>query len=358
MVSTIIRTEIDSLETQIAQMQAQIACYRERIVSLGKAESMADSAIAALQTAVAEISILSPEAIAALKAAVLDLFGNNGTPGDGDGDQPIEPTPEPELDGQYSEYDPDKYWRQTEPDGSTWELASPIACLLEDKPVPVSPYKFMQLSNAVAYVRKSTGEIITTYIGFSNKTKAKVWGQYLAAQHRIASGFEVREAKRLTDFKYELKIWGIALDQIQRLAECGLTEIPAKSFVISPKCLPQATSQATQPAQIEDIAVGDIVRSITVRNWEYKVVGITDDNYLDCERLGVTPSLRLTMHPGSVELVTTSAEQSALDSIQPPAPTYKLYARGWKANNDNWQIYQEMKRRQKLVVINATEPDF
>jgi hypothetical protein len=61
-----------NLESQITQLQAQIALHQERIVHLNEVESTDDSALAALQTAVEKISILSPEAIASFKAAVLD----------------------------------------------------------------------------------------------------------------------------------------------------------------------------------------------------------------------------------------------------------------------------------------------
>jgi len=70
------------------------------------------------------------------------------------------------------------------------------------------------------------------------------------------------------------------------------------------------------------------VRSITVKHWEYIVLGIKPDGFLDCERIGATPTIRVALHPGSVELIAKAAsEEVATASIQPPlqpALTYSL----------------------------------
>jgi len=62
------------LESQVAQLQAQIALAKSRIAALGEADIVANGALQALQDAVAKISGLAPSAIATLKAAALNLF--------------------------------------------------------------------------------------------------------------------------------------------------------------------------------------------------------------------------------------------------------------------------------------------
>jgi len=97
MVSAIFQPEINTLQSQVAALQAQLAAAQERISHLNEAEFVAGDAIKALTEAVHKVSALAPDAIANLKIAVLNLF----TGGDdaSDGNQPINPEPEPALPG-------------------------------------------------------------------------------------------------------------------------------------------------------------------------------------------------------------------------------------------------------------------
>jgi hypothetical protein len=235
MLTTIFHPEISDLETQIAQMQAQITLAQQRITSLSEAESMAGGAIQALQSAVAKIGDLAPGAIANLKAAVLNLFQGNDN-------QPPAPTPNAPTSGIEAEQnDGIKIVSVThEPSPERCELASwltcdilsgqkcdlidrwlhellhqkftrcELACALEDAPPEAlkgqayeltcdredKSQRFVDLvnvSDTVAYQRRFDGEIICVYAGFSNKVKARLWGEWLVSKHTIASGFEVRE---------------------------------------------------------------------------------------------------------------------------------------------------------------------
>lgn len=57
----------------------------------------------------------------------------------------------------------------------------------------------------------------------------------------------------------------------------------------------------------------DIVRSITVKNWQWEVLGINEDKYFVCDlaepdicsadRIGANPPIENVLHPGSVKLV-------------------------------------------------------
>jgi len=162
-------------------------------------------------------------------------------------------------------------------------------------------FNLIPVSATVAYMKKIDGEITCVYAGFNNKSKAKQWGEWLAVHHSVASGFEVRESKRLTNYKHEVKLWGMSLKQIERLAGCDLMKSPPSNYGDAPK---RPVERVPSMLEIEGIGVGDTVRSITVKNWQYKVTKIDSDNFLVCDRIGTNPVITQVLHPGSVELVT------------------------------------------------------
>lgn len=311
MLSAVLQPEINTLQSQIVQLQSQIVAAQERITHLNEVESIATGAIQTLQTALLHVSALTPDAIASLKSAVLDLFSSN------DGTQPINPRPQPELNGQYSDF----------------------ASLLSDKPVVDDPFiELVAVSDRVSYQRRHDGEIICTYVGSNNKAKLRLWGEWLAVHRTVASGFEIRESKRLTNFKHELKLWGMSLNQIEQLAECDFTKDPTSQsnpFKDAPKPLLQKVAPVNQPATIEGLSIGDIVASRTVPDWTYRVLEVKADGNLDCEKIGTQPPLLLGLHVKGVTLISKSSpapteaelealEREALASIQPPDDTRDL----------------------------------
>lgn len=88
----------------------------------------------------------------------------------------------------------------------------------------------MPVSSTVSYFKSPAGEIGCVYVGGNNKQKLQGWGQWLAVTHTVGSGFEVRPAKRIADAKYELKVWGMTLKQIEKLAACDTTSYPRSSY--------------------------------------------------------------------------------------------------------------------------------
>ena len=243
---SILQPEITTLESQVAALQAQIAAAQQRISLLNETEAVAGGSLEALKSAIAKVTALAPSAIANLRAAVLNLFGCDNSSDDGEVVVAIAHQPEA-LSGQSSEW------------------ASPLCCHLEDAPqsslqgqavelaqIGFSRHGFKYLDdqsavetstadtigepncfslipvgNSVAYFRNNeTGEIVCCYAGFNNKTKAKQWGEFLAVHHSVAAGFELRQALRLSDFKYEIKLWGLSIGQIQKLAESDLQKSP------------------------------------------------------------------------------------------------------------------------------------
>jgi hypothetical protein len=100
-----------------------------------------------------------------------------------------------------------------------------------------------------------------------------------------------------------------------------------------------------------------VVRSVTVRNWSYTVLGVRDDGFLELERLGVNSQIKSTLSPASVELVRRGSlievpaqdlsgsleqqVQEALHSIQPPFEPKLSYSLIESSNLDQvWGVSQ------------------
>ena len=403
MLSAIFQPETTALESQIAALQAQIAAHTERIALLNDAEFVAGDSLEALKASIQKVSSLAPSAVNNLRAAVLNLFSGNDSTDDGNSNEP-HPAPQPgsndgeeiaveALTGQHTEW--------------ACPLASPLtsafACsILEDAPraalevIPAvaesKPYvELVPVSHSVAYQHRTTSrEIICAYLGGNNKSRLKDWGAWLCSQHTVGTGFEIRAAERLTAFKYEIKIWGMSIEDIQRLAEADTTKSPASNYGNAPKRTLEPVAPAPELLTLNDIGIGDIVRSRTVKHWEYRVLGITEGKFLDVERLNVVPQIRLGGHPEGFELVSKALteEQIAIGnaSIQLPQPavvvesapqrrkpiddlfvTNTAAVTGYSANPigragaaKNWEILQAHKAEQRRIaqtaVLEAPQP--
>ena len=369
MVTAIFQPKIDKLQNQLSVLQAQI----ER---LSLAQVTADEAVRAVRAAVQRIGEADASEVASLKAVVLDLFGNDGNLEDDGGNKPITPSPSPNGNGNDHSHKPEVVLGRDIVELSSKELPAPqpdelelkgqsseLACLFEDcpksslqgqavevscwypgeiKPLelthvgdgyqewsavdapqviaePVaeeSLFKLKTLSANVAYMtRGDDGEITCAYAGFNNKTKAKLWGEWLAVHHSVASGFELRPAKRLTEFKHELKLWSMSFQQIERLAGCDLSKNPPSNYGDAPK---RQVARTPRAIEIDDIKVGDFVRLTTVRDQEYVVRGVNADGFFECDRLNTNPVITQALHPGSVELVTKAsvAQEELSESVE------------------------------------------
>ena len=347
--------ELAYLQTEITTFEAIIIAKRQQIEQFNQAQVVASRALDAVQNALANIEQLAPLALATLKSSVLSLFSDGST--DGNGDFEPEPTPEPQpgLNGESCEINPDVHWAKAQPDGSSWatisrdiadsplqhaflqeptdtlnegcplyprihlgELASPIACRIVDAPtekpsVPsvevISQSEFIELvllNENVAYQRRYDGEIIAVYAGGSNKQKLRDWGDWLTRTNSVTNGYELRQGLRLST-KWELKLTTMTLNQIERLAECDFSLDPRKCYPDAPKRQPE---RVPSMLEIEGIGVGSHVRSVTVKHWEYLVLAVRQDGLLDCERLNVNPSIKVAMHPSSVELIAKTASDA------------------------------------------------
>lgn len=332
MLPAIFHTETTALESQIAALQAQIASHTARIALLNDAEFVAGDSLEALKAAIEKVSSLAPNAVSNLRDAVLNLFTGDSND-DGNGNEP-QPAPQPGSDrGEEVAIAVEMLT------GQSTEWATPFACplssafacsIIEDAPratletMPTvadetRPYiELVPVSHSVAYQRRtSDGEIICAYLGGNNKNRLKSWGEWLCLTHSVGSGFELREAKRLDAFKHEIKIWGMDLQQIQRLAETDTTKSPPSRYHIASKPVAEkllATEVESAPQEIE-----------------------------------------------------ISEEEIAIanESLQPPAPTpatpkYNPYPMGRRGAAANWEAYQahkaEARRTAQTAVMEAPQP--
>jgi len=202
-------------------------------------------------------------------------------------------------------------------------LATPIACTVE---FPQPYAEFIKVSDRVGYIKiNTTGEIIATYAGFNNKSRAKSWANHLET---MTSRIELRAAHRLGDWKHELKISGLSIKQIERLATENLDKMPPnKEPSLPPTYKPQPIPQPVNPDEVEP---GDIVTALLSPSASYKVIQVMPNGILDCENL--TSGDRLGLRPGAVSLVQKAEKlqpevtQQAIDlEPKPDAPT--KYAR-------------------------------
>jgi hypothetical protein len=215
-------------------------------------------------------------------------------------------------------------------------FATPIACTVE---FPQPYAEFIKVSDRVGYIRvNSTGEILSTYAGFNNKARAKSWANYLET---MTSRIELRAAKRLGDWKHELKISGLSLKQIERIAAENLDKMPpAKEPSLPPTYKPQPIPQPVKP---DEVGEGDIVTALLTPSSSYKVIQVMPNGILDCENL--TSGDRLGLRPGAVSLVQRAEklQQQALD-LEPTPDAPKKYARvKLKGDRFHGQVFAVVK---------------
>jgi hypothetical protein len=208
---------------------------------------------------------------------------------------------------------------------------------------PESAYcEFVKVSDRIGYIKiNTTGEIIATYAGFNNKTRAKSWANYLET---MTSRIELRAAKRLGDWKHELKMSGLSIKQIERIATENLDKMPPdKEPSLPPTYKPQLIPQPVNP---DEVGKDDIVTALLTPSASYKIIQVMPNGILDCENL--TTGDRLGLRPGAVSLVQKAEKsqepgQQALDfEPKPNAPT--KYARvKLKGDRFDGQVFAVVK---------------
>jgi hypothetical protein len=215
-------------------------------------------------------------------------------------------------------------------------------CTIPFSSAEVAYTEFVKVGDRIGYIKiNTTGEIIATYAGFNNKTRAKSWANYLET---MTSRIELRAAKRLGDWKHELKMSGLSIKQIERIAAENLDKMPPdKEPSLPPTYKPQPIPQPVNP---DEVGKDDIVTALLTPSASYKIIQVMPNGILDCENL--TSGDRLGLRPGAVSLVQKAEkfEQQTLDpNPKPDAPT--KYARvKLKGDKFDGQLFAVVKRNE------------
>ena len=304
------QTDIEKINAEITQLQELIAAKQQQQSQLLHLQNMADEAVKSVQNVICLLN--SPNALSTLKSALVGLFdGINES-------SSTTPTPSVSI---------------LEPE------VTPAPSCEDSEAKSVAEPELIQVSEQVSYRREADGQIHRTYIGFNNKSKAQSWGEWLTSSTvAIAEEFEVKPST-LLPFKYELHVWGLNLNQINKLAEQDFSKTPKGDLsasgivsktqptpalveeiepgdtvasVLTPTtsnlngrvtgneishASPKTGGSETQPTQttavipakvtpqLEDLEPGDLVGSLLVPGWTYQVLEIRPNGQLNCKRL-------------------------------------------------------------------------
>jgi hypothetical protein len=152
-------------------------------------------------------------------------------------------------------------------------------------------------NGAIAYQCKHDGEIICVYIGFHRKNVAQSWMHFLEA---ITSRVELRQAKRMEGFKWEIKAKGLSMAQINRLATEDLNKSyrPEIGSTKPPSYNPQPKPEPVNPDEVQP---GDIVTPLLTPGDSYEVLQVMPNGILDCKSLRT--GVQMGMRPTAVSLV-------------------------------------------------------
>jgi hypothetical protein len=107
-------------------------------------------------------------------------------------------------------------------------FASPFACPIEPIPQPQkSSTEMIHTSARTGYLKlKESGQILAAYAWFPRKDLAEAWFDWLDG---MSLGLpELRLSQRNSSWKYEIKLTGLSMTQIERLSQEDLSRKPSK----------------------------------------------------------------------------------------------------------------------------------
>jgi hypothetical protein len=161
--------EINALKAEINALKAEVEIYEQ-------AQTLINGALTDLQNSIGQIKAFAPTTLGKFQESATALF---------------EPDTNKTSNNDNCNDEKDRGWQD-----------------IKTKPY-VSPKKFTaNFEDKVGYFHTPDGHLGTCYLALDNKSKLESWGHYLV-RSKSASGFELRPAKRLVNYKHELKIWGI-----------------------------------------------------------------------------------------------------------------------------------------------------
>lgn len=360
----ILQSELTTLDSEIAQLQALIESKRQQQEVLYSVENLASEALSRLTQTLFKIEEVAPAALASLKSAVLELFDGgddwepeliafNGETGDyllSDGstsvdeddltDPPYPSFPHPheaELNGRAYEWSSpfasplaclvwkdapllgqaceltchwEHDWELEPLNGQAWEIATPLCCPVEFADIlshPSAPTEMIHTSARTGYLKlRSDGRILAAYAWFSRKTDAAAWASDIEVIPNAKT--EMRLSQRNSSWKWELKITGLNMTQIERLSKEDLSRKPYKDYASS---IPPSYKEPERklPVNPDEVGEGDIVTALLTPSASYKIIQIMPNGILDCENL--TTGDRLGLRPTAVTLVQKGEESAA-----------------------------------------------
>lgn len=222
--------------------------------NLSQAEKLADTGVNYLR----EVLELAPSAAADLKRAILALFPNSDSDNDDEGNEPKSLAPTPTGGSEASELHASEYPSDGKGDSDYYEF------VISD-------------NRAIAYFRRKEDQAMgTVYIGCDSKARAKSWGVQISNLFDGTS-HELRKGHRLTDYRYELKVWGLSANDIELLEEQDFSKTPSENF--EPKLNGQYTELTCEvdpqpePAE-EPLKTGARVQICSDRHGTKDAVGI------------------------------------------------------------------------------------
>jgi hypothetical protein len=321
------QTEIESIDVEVTQLQERIAEKLRRQEQLKTCQEETKGALEVLQNVAKQVNDLA--VLSELRAAVVSLFDNikNGK----------EELPASTLSTTSTELEVKTEPEETEvPTKVEATTSSETPDVLNLSATPDSKPEMPNLERVKVneFVSDETGggEIECTYVHFNRKDKATSWGKWITSPKvALASKFEVQPALAST-FKYELKVWGLNLNQVNRLTEQDFLDGPPKSeggqggmirtTLFEPVSLNEADASQTKPIapdtvavpkeatpELENLETGDVIGSLLVPNWTYKVVELKPNHKLQCERiLSLGQSFSVELDVSGVYLIEKASQ--------------------------------------------------
>ncbi len=369
------QADIETINAEIAQLQELIAAKQKRMSELQSLQNIADEAVKSLSEVVGQISnpdalLTLQTAVVGLfdGTAHTNHLASTSTaaaPVVAKTTQPITTLVETIPTNATSVADKGS---ESTPSTTESELASVEPTALE--PVTIEPEsELIQVSETVSLIQETDGKIRCTYVGFNNKSKAQSWGEWLTSKVALTLKFEVVPATKLP-FKYELLVWGLNLNQVTKLSEQDFSKTPKAGFGASVsedqgdipevhlesavtehesnqntseevsstttgKSLngkvtgnvknstalsadassPEATQAAAAPTKVapklEDLEPNDIVGSLLVPGWTYKILEVKPNGQLNGERLLTSgQSFQVGLDISSVYLIEKAPKEA------------------------------------------------
>lgn len=217
---------IDNIDIEISELLAIVEAKKVYQSTLIELDAKADDLLEQMSELVSKVKYHAPDQINTLRDAVLNLFdGNDDNNPD---DQNTASTSKTDLEVATS-LTPEKPLEvKTVVLDEPSQDSTTTAISTQKEPIYI---EFVQHPNneAIAYQRKHDTEIICVYLGCNSSSRLKSWSEWLYRQDWGLTREECnnsRQASRLTQFKYELKLPPLSWKHINQLVKHNFSKLP------------------------------------------------------------------------------------------------------------------------------------